>query len=1061
MGAGFKETRAGKGETMKRTWRFVFLTVLGLILVAGGSGSAGQVTPSHRLLVRGLGDDEVISDPEREPPAEDVAKAFALHKKLKSDEALSVGERKKLRAELIALLQRIADQSQQREWAALTPGSGKSPMPVPVKEKMQRLRSSQGRLDDTAQIGEEERRRLEQQTIVVSGELIEEVTSRGWPEYELDSAGNLVRKQEVPSLGPTRGAVTEDGYYEIFRQFHEMNEKRRALTRGTASAGEGPSAESWEQLGKRCAVHCRVTDPRILVTAGPFLLRLRILEAQCYLFASIERYSGGTSGGQLKDYERGIRLLEMLYSVNPDHIGPIPKALDSRNEFYRFNTGVTRWDAGGSKWWLSTREMADYLLSEFCPWGVEVYFVLKRAGLMNQFEWKVLRPYGREGVPDTSSLIVLDEKSVPVHIRKDAAEIAGGTFMSPVGHRIVKWDGEPEITHTICFLSRDAYGMKTSDKIDLGWKAFVLVTAGPLAVLGDIAQDYAMALMGEIFEGSEGIYAEVYNAANLTHEADNWGFDKSWLLEGKVEFKKAKFAKVLLVNLLHMNEQALLDKIFSGMAPGYDELQANAGDPRTYNRSGMPAVIIRTDVHGAVKVEDDEYPRLTDVIRYYQFSPSGLSERRGQYNLWKNPTGNVSLGEEYLRGELGPHLKTWLSLPNTPQPWGFRRYVTDFKPFWQGLRLKFPPEMVGKLSDQLGDDEDLVALLKQADGTLLKGSVQPVRGDEVSWRINDLRTHSRNEAAVPKIRLGGPVPERGPMLGRSEFGRDCFAPSIRSRYELQLLKCERTNEDSSPYRWQTPRETIAKMPVVFYGKSRKPSGTLSRPLPGAVEMSMDYQGPEPKAKAPAYPFTICGVKVVLAGEFRAGEDREVTQRKISFRADGKFQGSSFTGVYRHKWKRGGESREETGKISVSLKPPRRGKDGKIQLSDSVTDFSITYDVKHHHDDLGGGPYDSSIHTEISGSGLKLNPQSTLLTTRTPQGYGGDFLEPGRRGDYLRRLNPWLAVGYFAPESLQSGMRVSYRAEDHNPAADPPLHKVEHLTKLKGCYVEIYFQWHIR
>ena len=57
-------------------------------------------------------------------------------------------------------------------------------------------------------------------------------------------------------------------------------------------------------------------------------------------------------------------------------------------------------------------------------------------------------------------------------------------------------------------------------------------------------------------------------AVDIANTADNWGFDKSWLLELKPEIKPAKLAKSLLVCVLNMNEGKPLERLFSRLLVG-------------------------------------------------------------------------------------------------------------------------------------------------------------------------------------------------------------------------------------------------------------------------------------------------------------------------------------------------------------------------------------------------------------------------------------------------------------------------------------------------------------
>jgi hypothetical protein len=52
-------------------------------------------------------------------------------------------------------------------------------------------------------------------------------------------------------------------------------------------------------------------------------------------------------------------------------------------------------DMAGSITQISTTQTARELLSHFCPWGVGIYFWLKEAGLMEQIDFHILRPYAQ------------------------------------------------------------------------------------------------------------------------------------------------------------------------------------------------------------------------------------------------------------------------------------------------------------------------------------------------------------------------------------------------------------------------------------------------------------------------------------------------------------------------------------------------------------------------------------------------------------------------------------------------------------------------------------------
>ncbi len=887
------------------------------------AGEEGKEIPdSLPLLVRGVDETFAPKDLEAGPPMdEEVARLYALQKRLDEDKSLTTRQVEEIKKEIRALLEKEADKTMER------------------------------------------------------------------PRGERWETG------EEPSLRPVQGGHSEQDYYDLFRDFYELDRKRRD------ESTPDPSAEQWESLGSRCGVYCRVLDPKLLKAVAPYLLRLRLLQGESYLFASIERFRAEQSGKQLEDYYRGIRLLNLLCRVDPEEVGPIPEPADPKNKLYLLNAGVAVYDPGGNKWWKSEQEMTDYLLADFCPWGVPLYFLLEECGLVDHFDWHVLTPYGAPRVPEVGPLTVLPDSAVPVHIRKDAAEIAGGRFhgyVSPPGggrleYREIKidWDGPPKITHSVCYLSRLAYGLKTSDKVELGWKAIVLVSAGPLALAGDFAQGYLVDSLGRLCQGKEDGWGKLYMAVDVANTADNWGFDKSWLLDLKLESHPEKLAKSLLVRVLNMNEGTPMQRLFSGLVPEHDILQRNAGDPRTYDGRAMPHVIIRTDVHGFEKTGADEYPRVWDVVRFYQLSPRVVAGLEGRYDLNRHPVTRLMRREDYLKANEQIQLNTWVPLPfEAGKPFGFRRHLTDFTPPVQVLRINIPGDVLQSWQKGLGNGEELVALLLDAETKKpIEDSIHSLQGDQLSWRIDNVSLRGLGQTLNMETPMDGtPDGESLVYAGAEQVNWNCFADRLKARYLVKIVRCRQDPEDASHYLWQRPEKKLATMEARFFSRTQPPSGRLSQPVGGIHELVQDYEASPSAGALLDLPFTRCEVNIKFQGKMKT-VDKDGTEeggQNLTFRFDGvgRFEGNAFQGSYRDE--RGGG--EEQGEIRTSTVTatvgPRTYEALKTRFPETITHFTVTQKLETRNK-VDGAPYIAKTAISVSGGKLTLDPASPLLKTNMP------------------------------------------------------------------------------
>jgi hypothetical protein len=805
-------------------------------------------------------------------------------------------------------------------------------------------------------------------------------------EKKMDRAwGRLKEPEEPPSLRPAQGWHTEESYYDVFKQFYELDQVRRN------SGSPNPAAEKWESLGNRCGVYCRVTDPTELKIVVPYLLRLRLLQAQCHLFASIERFKASQLVKQQEDYLLGIRLLDLLYKIDPDDIGPIPEPADKKNRFYLYNTGVSVFDPGGNKWWKSTQEMADHLLADFCPWGVQLYLLLKECGLTDHFDWRILVPYSTPQTPEVGPLTVLNPACVPKHIIDDVKDIADGRFNYFVRadgadprKRTVEWEKRPKTTYSICYLSRLSYGLTTSQKVELGWKAVVFVTAGPIGLIGDYVQDYLVESLGSLIGGRKDVLGGLYMAVDIANTADNMGFDKSWLLELKPEIKPGKLAKSLLVHVLNMNEGKPLQRLFSGLVPDHAVLQKNAEDPRTYDGRAMPHVIIRTDVHGFEKTGEDEYPRAWDIVRFYQLAPRMLAGLDDRYDLDKYNLSSLKLKNAYLQGDEGLHLNTWRPLPfKRKEPFGFRRHLTDFSPSVQVLRINIPDKVLSTWQKGNGLGEVLATFIRTAKSKQpLEGSILSVDSEKISWRIDNLSQRGLNETLKMDTPMDGtPDPDPTLYVGRDRVDCTCYADRLRTHYVVEILRCKQDPSDPLKILWERPEKKLAEINVRFWGRNQPPSGKLTQPLRGIHELVQDYEDRPANEKLPDLPFTRCEVNIGFSGKMASEGEKESEFVKLRSDGVGGFKGNVFQGTFTDK--KGDEFKQERRVCTVvATTGPRTLEALGTLFPESVGTFTATLNLEEK-DTMSDSVLTTKTTLTLSGNNLKLNPDSPLLKTRIP------------------------------------------------------------------------------
>lgn len=821
---------------MPATTRCVQALVLFLLLpltTAAGGDAPQALSPKAQLLRRGF------RDPTKsETPPEDsfgpsilaykptVARILMLQARRKLDPTLTAKDLRDLNHELELLLAKFAEEEWSRQFREWQQGGSSYLSSLNSADRaLLRLITLQNKIKHGESLTTTEQEEVHQL-------VRDQVTQQQWRDWR-----KLLKDEQTD---PRKEGPTVRQFVALLNVFTAMDRRRRDDT-------DPPTAEQWAQMARRCRAFCQRPDPQAVL---PYLLHVRLLEGECELFASLGYYKLKNEEQQLECYERGIGVLDLLLQVKPEHLPPIklaahqnPQELlkagrihDTLSHQDLLMQSATKANVAGY------HAQARHFLHDFCPWGAQLYYLLRDAGLTAQMDWRILPVYGGSDVPDIGPAVILPETLVPVHVREEAKDIA--TQTSPFTQKLfekIKWDGAPSKTYMICFLSPHAYDIKMSDIVVTLWKAWVLANAGPGALVEDAVQDYAVAGLGELV----GQQNELFATVNSVHTGDNYGFDKSWLLKGKPEFKRGKFAKQLLVGLLQMYEGRFLDRLFSGVVPDLKTIKDNVQDPRSYDGFPMPQVILRSDVHGLERVKDDEYPRAWDIVSFYQLNPTFAAGLGRQYDLSSVVVPSIPVRDGYLRGDKDAQLLTWVRLPlKKPKSFGLRLHVSDFAPMVQVLQLDVLDDTMDKWRESLKPGESLVALLRYTGSReVVAGSLLPVEDWRLTWRIQDERRRKliKGSGSAPPLCLNDHQQVMGPMLKLLKPWRAkcaCWVPLPKTRYIVEFLVC-RSNIWGS-VNWKKPVAKKGEVVVRFTAKGQVTSGKHRIFASGCVQLKQDY-----------------------------------------------------------------------------------------------------------------------------------------------------------------------------------------------------------------------------
>lgn len=805
-----------------------------------------------------------------------------------------------------------------------------------------------------------------------------------------------------------------------------------------------PSADQWEYLADRFE--------RLLRTAqttegadGALALYGRLLQGSCYLSASVEHFKAKQRPEQLRDYLRGIRVLDWV--IGHDGIAP---ELPTVSEVAGAGQTFTNWpQAHAALTDESTIAQARALLSEFCPWGAQTYRILAASGLTIGFDWRALPPYGSEKI----SVAVVPDRRLPGDIEQDMAPIVSGAFATQMGVKDFRWRIKPVPTYTVWFVSPRVHDLQASTVFTYALKANKLIFAGPEALLIDELKGLAIDRAGQWFGQGSGLHWASGHAGNLLGISlidPHWLDPKAgWTFlvtdtQGVTHFKPSgvlapdwgDLFKGALMDVLKSTEKAEMNLLFESVQPNNRTINRAFGNPKTYDGSPMPGVIIRGDTLGWQDMPNDRYRRFLHVVRYYRFDRRAVV---GLVGLSETPDERASRKAALWDGTTSWPERSWKRLPETPEPLGTRIHLNDFSPKAQLIRLQFPEDKL-KAFRQKAEQEgrslraELVLPGELARLGPIRTSIESVSEDlhiagvDESFEDEELllREGARRAAQIAPpardpnltgeatfILMNAPLLD-GPdgwvdlysaklnlynvhrrrakaFLDQRRIERPPLLPHLLTEYTVRIL-LEPAGKNSSG-----DAEELARCTVRLLNRPGKPqTGTVSDFGQGYLMFKQRYEGPVPELETTKQPLPLrrCTIRVRIGTKIQNVQtyaDRPGEPHKsigggtgtYTCQATGGFSGHTFTGTWKTQKKSGQITKTETGSMTVTLGgplkafPPGAPEDRVVMLPTKVTSFSATL---HQTSTNDSGSSSTTEHLTLSGSDLDLHePGSTMLS----------------------------------------------------------------------------------
>ena len=534
---------------------------------------------------------------------------------------------------------------------------------------------------------------------------------------------------------------------------------------------------------------------------------------------------------------------------------------------------------------ISSSEAARLLLSELCPWGVDMYFKLKNAGFTKQLDFRILRPfigevtptYAKPGltvltefynsyqsifsdspdyvsykIPPKISDMVLTTDQVPLRIKRAMDRIVGVETVNYSNriHRFVEgnllghktkpvrwiWVGNP--TYNIWFFSPTIYDWGEKEWLWFWFTAVKVYFGGPLGILSVSGDEMINLFRSHIVSA----YGEGPVDVELFSKIVVESYDKGPLMPSLIEkgewLSPAAIARKIATPVFNaFAEQARKD--------AYDGINArNFCLGTSYSGDKIPPVMIRSSIVGLEDTPSNEYPRFVEVVRFFSPYPeiSGNRKPHQKLNLRKhNPIYTMD------------RVSWW----KFPEPEGSFQIVTSLAPRKQILIFGLTETTALAVAP---DDQIRAELWHVTEREQEEVAAKPIRGDASRFLLeiyngnNDLAVNEFHQP-IPLTPIPVPLPRTTERAGmNSETPTPTPTPTPQEIPKNIVKKKDRvldTPRTCYELRIVMKDKLIAKYLVNLdrgSKKQKKITGRLSSPKPGVVQLDYEPQIDIPVAK---------------------------------------------------------------------------------------------------------------------------------------------------------------------------------------------------------------------
>ena len=377
---------------------------------------------------------------------------------------------------------------------------------------------------------------------------------------------------------------------------------------------------------------------------------------------------------------------------------------------------------------MSSSQAARHLLNELCPWGKDMYFLLKDVGLTKDLDFRILRPFTGEGelqvltvlkalyneyqdffysndpslfsyeVQPIISNLVLTTDQVPLCIKRAMYPIVGikteghGKKMhrDVVGNlgglmkKPIKWTWVGNPTYNIWYLSPRVFDRDMKYWLWFWFTAVKVYFGGPMGVIYDeIINVFHQHIVSNYGKGP--VNVELWS--NIVVES----YDKGPLLPSLWTDGEWISSAAIARKIASPVFGAWMDQIQKDNFNGLDPMKLTMG--KTYVGNMIPPVIIRSSVLGFEEPEG-KYPRFVEVVRFFLVYPEIGGNRQ--------PHQKLDLSKRYPKNQIGS--AGWWKFPERG---GSFEIITDFAPKMQNLEF----QLTEKARDAIKNDDKVYAEL--------------------------------------------------------------------------------------------------------------------------------------------------------------------------------------------------------------------------------------------------------------------------------------------------------------------------------------------------------------